>query len=62
MRAATGLSSLAVAGRPRASGVKGDAAAAGGNIQHNGAGDGQVVAEPLALVGGEVVGEGGGME
>ena len=51
---------MAVAGRPRSSGLKGDAAAAGGDIQRDGDGDDQVVAEPLALVGGEVVGEGAG--
>ena len=40
------------------SGLKGNGAAAGGNIQHDGVGDGQVVVKPAALCGGEVVGEG----
>ena len=43
-----------------AAGFEGDAAAAGGDVQHYRVGDGQVVAEPLALGVGEVVGEGAG--
>ena len=42
----------------RAARLKGDAAATGGNIQHDGVGRGQVVLEPLPLRVGEVVAEG----
>ena len=43
--------------QPQAPGLKGNRAAASGNIQHQGIGDGQVLLKPVGFGGGEVVGE-----